>query len=92
MLRFSVNSPEIAVYEDVKNLPRTPEILLIDVREPQELQDTGEYQILRSRKVSGEVSLEIILSGAFEMMKFCQTFNNFQGLCQLPSTFHVSLF
>lgn len=31
----------IATYEEVKDLPNHPEKLLIDVREPQELIDTG---------------------------------------------------
>jgi 3-mercaptopyruvate sulfurtransferase SseA len=32
----------IATYEEVKNLPNHPEKLLIDVREPHELAETGE--------------------------------------------------
>lgn len=31
----------IATYEEVKDLPNHPDILLIDVREPEELQETG---------------------------------------------------
>lgn len=31
----------IATYEEVKDLPNHPEKLLIDVREPQEIVDTG---------------------------------------------------
>lgn len=31
----------IATYEEVKDLPNHPEKLLIDVREPHELQETG---------------------------------------------------
>lgn len=31
----------IASYEEVKDLPNHPEKLLIDVREPQEIVDTG---------------------------------------------------
>lgn len=31
----------IATYEEVKDLPNHPEKLLIDVREPQEIIDTG---------------------------------------------------
>jgi 3-mercaptopyruvate sulfurtransferase SseA len=32
----------IATYEEVKDLPNHPEKLLIDVREPNELQETGQ--------------------------------------------------
>lgn len=32
---------EIATYEEIKDLPNHPEKLLIDVREPHELQNTG---------------------------------------------------
>lgn len=32
---------EIATYEEVKDLPNHPEKVLIDVREPNELQETG---------------------------------------------------
>lgn len=32
----------IASYEEVKDLPNHPEILLIDVREPHELVETGQ--------------------------------------------------
>lgn len=32
----------IASYEEVKDLPNHPEILLIDVREPEELRETGQ--------------------------------------------------
>lgn len=31
----------IATYEEIKNLPNDPHKLLIDVREPHELQETG---------------------------------------------------
>lgn len=34
-------SVEIATYEEVKNLPNNPQILLIDVRAPHELTDDG---------------------------------------------------
>jgi len=37
----SICFPEIATYEEIKSLPSKPNTLLIDVREPQELQDTG---------------------------------------------------
>lgn len=37
---FSSN-PNIATYEEIKNLPKKPETLLIDVREPAELAATG---------------------------------------------------
>lgn len=33
---------EIATYEEVKDLPNHPEKVLIDVREPNELQETGQ--------------------------------------------------
>lgn len=33
---------EIATYEEVKDLPNHPEKVLIDVREPSELQETGQ--------------------------------------------------
>lgn len=32
---------EIATYEEIKDLPNHPEKLLIDVREPHELENTG---------------------------------------------------
>lgn len=38
---FSTNLAEIATYEEIKKLSKKPETLLIDVREPQELIDTG---------------------------------------------------
>lgn len=38
---FSSNLPEIASYAEIKNLPSRPEVLLIDVREPNELTETG---------------------------------------------------
>lgn len=38
---FVTQAQEIAYYEDIKNLPNTPEILLIDVREPYEVEGTG---------------------------------------------------
>lgn len=38
---FSSDVSPIATYEEVKNLPKNPQVLLIDVREPQELKDTG---------------------------------------------------
>lgn len=33
---------EIATYEEVKDLPNHPEKVLIDVREPEELKETGQ--------------------------------------------------
>lgn len=33
---------EIASYEEVKDLPNHPEKVLIDVREPEELKETGQ--------------------------------------------------
>lgn len=38
---FASVSPDIATYEEVKQLPAKPNVLLIDVREPQELLETG---------------------------------------------------
>ena len=38
---FSDDSSKIAFYEEIKDLPNHKEKLLIDVREPQELIDTG---------------------------------------------------
>lgn len=38
---FSTKLPEIVTYEEIKNLPKKPEALLIDVREPNELIETG---------------------------------------------------
>ena len=32
---------EVATYEEIKDLPNHPEKLLIDVREPHELENTG---------------------------------------------------
>lgn len=42
--QFSTNmaANPIASYEEVKDLPSHPEKLLIDVREPHELQETGQ--------------------------------------------------
>lgn len=40
-LLFVMAEIEIATYEEIKTLPNHPEKLLIDVREPQELLDTG---------------------------------------------------
>jgi len=39
--QFSTKPAEIATYEEIKNLSKKPEVLLIDVREHQELIDTG---------------------------------------------------
>lgn len=36
-----MSSVEIATYEEVKDLPNHPEKLLIDVREPAEIAETG---------------------------------------------------
>lgn len=36
------SAQEIAYYEEIKDLPNHPEILLIDVREPSELEQTGQ--------------------------------------------------
>lgn len=36
-----VQSQRIATYEDIRNLPNQPEILLIDVREFYEIEQTG---------------------------------------------------
>lgn len=36
-----MGSVEIATYEEVKDLPKHPEKLLIDVREPAEISETG---------------------------------------------------
>lgn len=42
LTRFlSTTSPDIATYEEVKKVPNNPKTILIDVREPQELVDTG---------------------------------------------------
>lgn len=38
---FSSCFPEIATYDEIKGLPYRSETILIDVREPQEVQDTG---------------------------------------------------
>lgn len=38
---FSSNSPDIVTYEEVKKLPNRPDVLLIDVREADELLGTG---------------------------------------------------
>ena len=35
------SAQEIAYYDEIKDLPNYPEILLIDVREPYELEETG---------------------------------------------------
>ena len=35
------STPRIATYDEVKDIPNHPDKLLIDVREPQELKDTG---------------------------------------------------
>lgn len=43
ILLISVKSQEIAYYEEVKDAANHPEKLLIDVREPIELEQTGEY-------------------------------------------------
>lgn len=39
--QFSVTPPAVVDYEEIKKLPQHPEILLIDVRELKELQETG---------------------------------------------------
>ena len=38
---LSTNLPEIVTYEEIKSLPKKPDTILIDVREQQELIDTG---------------------------------------------------
>lgn len=35
------SAQDIAFYEEIKDLPNHPEILLIDVREPYEIEETG---------------------------------------------------
>jgi 3-mercaptopyruvate sulfurtransferase SseA len=40
--RVEMAEVEIATYEEVKDLPNHPEKLLIDVREPHELEATGQ--------------------------------------------------
>lgn len=39
--QFSSSSSGLATYDEVKKLPNNPKVLLIDVREPQELKETG---------------------------------------------------
>lgn len=39
--RFASTVADLATYEEVKNLAKRPEVLLIDVREPNELAETG---------------------------------------------------
>jgi len=43
LVNYSVQMTEIkiATYEEIKDLPNSPEKLLIDVREPHELENTG---------------------------------------------------
>ena len=38
---IAASAVDIATYEKVKDLPNNPEKVLIDVREPQEIIDTG---------------------------------------------------
>lgn len=38
---IAASAIEIATYEEVKDLPNNPEKVLIDVREPQEILDSG---------------------------------------------------
>lgn len=38
---YSSSIPDIAAYEEIKELPNKPETLLIDVREPEEILNTG---------------------------------------------------
>lgn len=39
--QYSSCFPEIATYEEIKGLPYRPDTLLIDVREPSEVKETG---------------------------------------------------
>lgn len=41
LTRFYSSQPGIATYEEIKKVPGNSKVLLIDVREPQELVDTG---------------------------------------------------
>ncbi|KAG5679624.1 hypothetical protein PVAND_009184 [Polypedilum vanderplanki] len=41
LLFVSIHCQEVAYYDEIKDLPNHPEILLIDVREPWELEQTG---------------------------------------------------
>lgn len=43
LVNYSVQMAQIkiATYEEIKDLPNSPEKLLIDVREPHELENTG---------------------------------------------------
>lgn len=41
-IALTSTAQEIVYYEEIKDLPNHPEILLIDVREPSELQETGQ--------------------------------------------------
>ena len=37
----AIQAQEIAYYEEIKDLPNHPEVLLIDVREPEEIEATS---------------------------------------------------
>lgn len=39
--QYSASAPDIATYDEIKKLPSKPNVLLIDVREPAELKETG---------------------------------------------------
>lgn len=55
---LNVYSQGIATYEDIRNLPNQPEILLIDVREIDEIERTG--LIPTSIVIPGELNYFII--------------------------------
>jgi hypothetical protein len=54
-----VQSQGIATYEDIRNLPNQPEILLIDVREFYEIEQTG------------LIPTSIVIPGESIAVKFC---------------------
>ncbi|XP_073820328.1 rhodanese domain-containing protein CG4456-like [Musca autumnalis] len=64
----NTNNIPIVSYEEIKQLPKQPEKLLIDVREPKELQETG--QIPTSINIPlGQVATELaptVDAGAFK--------------------------
>ena len=64
---IAASAVDIATYEEVKDLPNNPEKVLIDVREPQEIIDTG--------KIPTSINIPCKLCTKF--INICITFDSF---------------
>lgn len=75
---FAIIMESIATYEEVKDLPNRPDVLLIDVREPKELEDTGRIPTSINIPLG---SLRDVLTSEKEKTGFLEKYGrNFPGL------------